>query len=63
MTIVKDTNGKVFGGYTDVNFGLDLYNKKVKKNSFLFSYINGKYQKFKCISYLEDSFFSNSAAS
>ena len=49
ITIVKADDGKVFGGYTDLNFDRNNSWIKGKKNSFLFAFLDNKVIKFKCI--------------
>ena len=48
VTIVKATDGKVFGGYTDLDFKMGS-NKNGNKNSFLFALLENKIIKCKCI--------------
>jgi hypothetical protein len=39
ITVVKDTDGKVFGGYTDLDFdGSGNWKSDGQKNSFLFAF-------------------------
>ena len=50
LTIVMDTEGNIFGGYTDINFdGSDAWKSDGNKNSFLFAFIEGRIVKCKCI--------------
>ena len=43
VTIVKDTTGRIFGGYSDVELdGSNTWLSKGEKKSFLFAFINDK---------------------
>ena len=45
VTIVKTTNGNIFGGYTDLPWSSkDIVS--IDNNSFIFSLVNEKYQPF-----------------
>jgi hypothetical protein len=48
VTIVKATDGKVFGGYTDLDFEKNS-RKDGNKSSFLFALLENKVIKCKCI--------------
>ncbi len=49
ITIVKAVDGKVFGGYTDLNFNGSAQWVNGNKNSFLFAFLDNKVIKCKCI--------------
>ncbi len=49
ITIVKAINGKVFGGYTDLNFNGSNIWINGKKNSFLFAFLDNKAIKCICV--------------
>jgi hypothetical protein len=49
VTIVKSTEGRVFGGYTDLDFNGSGRWVKGNKNSFLFAFLDNKVIKCKCI--------------
>ncbi len=49
ITIVKATDGKVFGGYTDLDFNGSGVWVAGNKNSFLFAFLDNKVIKCKCI--------------
>lgn len=47
---MKSIEGKIFGGYTDLNIDADNSKwKQGQKNSFLFSVLNNKIIKCKCV--------------
>ncbi len=47
---MKDINGRVFGGYTDLEFdGSGAWKSDGQKNSFLFVLLDNKIIKCKCI--------------
>ena len=57
VTIVKDTTGKVFGGYTDIVFdGSSSWKCDGQKNSFLFAFLDNKIIKCKCINNYNEVF-------
>ena len=50
MTIVKDTTGKIFGGYSDVRYtGSGQWLSDRSKKCFLFAFLDDKIVKCKCI--------------
>ena len=49
VSIVKSTEGKIFGGYTDLNLNGSGSWLNGNKNSFLFAFIDNKAIKSKCI--------------
>ena len=49
VTIVKSTDGKVFGCYTDLDFNGSGCWVNGNKNSFLFAYLDKKFIKSKCL--------------
>ncbi len=50
VTIVKSTEGRVFGGYTDLDFSGSGTFVSGNKNSFLFAFLDNKIIKCKSLS-------------
>ena len=62
VTIVKATNGKVFGGYTDLEFDGSGAWRDGNKNSFLFAFEENKIVKCRCINDRDEILTGRSSA-